>query len=513
LREDKMKDFIKFFFVGIIMVGLSGCANPKLDVAPVSISDNPSAKIAEFEQSLSDARIRQVNVLSPTWYEKAEEFLSNAQEGLEQNGSVEEVLQTVAFGQAHLDKAREYANIARSAIGETIKARDLAISAVAAGFGEDFQRVENKFIGLTTDIENDNLSRADRNKDEVAAEFASLELRAIKETTLGAVQTLLIDAENNDADKIAPQTFKDAKEALAEADRYITEQRYESEAIQEKASFALFQAQRLVQIMSVSGQVESMQPEEIALWEEDRLHQVTAQLGSRDLRNETFEIQLQSAIESIASLQDDNQLLKEYEQKSSEGYETKIAELEAALAEQRMQIGILEGQSKEAQRERELLAQKELEAKNRLEAERRFNQNFLEVQAMFSEEQAEVYKQANNLIIRLRAIQFPVGKDVIMPNNYSLLSLVRKAIRTFGDPDITIEGHTDNTGSAASNALLSKARAEAVRQYFIANGTLGEEKITAVGYGSERPLAPNDTPEGRAVNRRIDVIIKAEMMP
>lgn len=508
-----MKDFSKYFFVGIILVGLFSCASPKLDVAPVSISDNPSAKIAEFEEALSDARTRQVNVLSPSWYEKAEDFLLNAQEGLKQNDSVEEVLQTVAYGQAHLDKAREFANIARSAIPETIKARDLAISAGAAGFGEDFQRVEDKFIGLTADIENDNLSRADRNKADVAAEFASLELRAIKETTLGAVQTLLIDAENKGAHKIAPNTFQQAKEALAEADRYITEQRYQSEAIQEKASYALFQAQRLTQIMTVSQQVQTMQPEEIALWGEDRLHQVTLQLGSRDLRNETFEIQLQSAVESIASLQDDNQLLKDYGQKISEEYEAKIASLEADLAEQRKQIAILEGQSKEAQRERELLAQKELETKNRLEAERRFHQNFLEVQAMFSEDQAEVYKQGNNLIIRLRAIQFPVGKDVIMPNNYALLSLVRKAIRVFGDPEITIEGHTDNTGSAASNALLSKARAEAVRQYFIANGTLSEEKITAVGYGSERPLAPNDTPEGRAVNRRIDVIVKAEMVP
>ena len=66
------------------------------------------------------------------------------------------------------------------------------------------------------------------------------------------------------------------------------------------------------------------------------------------------------------------------------------------------------------------------------------------------------------------------------------------------------------TGSLAINEQLSKKRAEAVRQYFIANGTLSEEKVTAIGYGAERPLSPNDTPEGRAINRRIDVVIKAE---
>lgn len=123
-------------------------------------------------------------------------------------------------------------------------------------------------------------------------------------------------------------------------------------------------------------------------------------------------------------------------------------------------------------------------------------------------DQAEVYKQSDNLVIRLKAMQFPVGKDLIMPNNYALLSTVRNAIHTFGEPLVVIEGHTDSTGSVAVNAKLSKDRAEAVRQYFIANGTLAENEVTAIGYGPERPLATNDTPEGRAINRRIDVIIK-----
>jgi outer membrane protein OmpA-like peptidoglycan-associated protein len=107
----------------------------------------------------------------------------------------------------------------------------------------------------------------------------------------------------------------------------------------------------------------------------------------------------------------------------------------------------------------------------------------------------------------LKAIQFPVGKHVIMPSNYSLLNKVQQAIRTFGEPDIVIEGHTDTTGFEVRNEHLSQKRAEAVRSYLVANGTLSMEKITAIGYGSKRPLASNRTAEGRAINRRIDVII------
>ena len=95
-----------------------------------------------------------------------------------------------------------------------------------------------------------------------------------------------------------------------------------------------------------------------------------------------------------------------------------------------------------------------------------------------------------------------------MPKNYELLSIVQKSIRTFGEPGVVIEGHTDSTGSDEVNEHLSQQRAEAVRQYLVANRTLPYDRIMAVGYGSMRPLASNQTAEGRAINRRIDVIVK-----
>ena len=94
-----------------------------------------------------------------------------------------------------------------------------------------------------------------------------------------------------------------------------------------------------------------------------------------------------------------------------------------------------------------------------------------------------------------------------MPNNYELLSKVQRSIRNFQEPDVVIEGHTDSTGSEEVNDHLSQKRAEAVRDYLVANRTLPTEKILAVGYGSGRPLASNKTEEGRAINRRIDVVI------
>jgi outer membrane protein OmpA-like peptidoglycan-associated protein len=218
------------------------------------------------------------------------------------------------------------------------------------------------------------------------------------------------------------------------------------------------------------------------------LYEITAKLAATDMRNQTYDIQVKNIVNSIDSLQKDRQFMSD-----------KVKMLQADIETKNSQIAELEGKTLEQQM-----------AKERLAAEKRFNELFTEVQNLFSPDEAEVYKKGDSLVIRLRAIQFPVGKSVIMPDNYPLISKIQQSIRAFGEPDVIIEGHTDSTGSAEVNELLSQERAESVRQYLLANKTLSNDRIVAVGYGSSKPLASNETEEGRAVNRRIDVIIKPQ---
>jgi outer membrane protein OmpA-like peptidoglycan-associated protein len=69
-----------------------------------------------------------------------------------------------------------------------------------------------------------------------------------------------------------------------------------------------------------------------------------------------------------------------------------------------------------------------------------------------------------------------------------------------------VEGHTDSTGTDATNQKLSLERATAVKTFLKTQG-VDEARITATGIGSERPVAPNATPEGRAKNRRVEIVI------
>jgi outer membrane protein OmpA-like peptidoglycan-associated protein len=101
----------------------------------------------------------------------------------------------------------------------------------------------------------------------------------------------------------------------------------------------------------------------------------------------------------------------------------------------------------------------------------------------------------------LKGVYFQAGKAVIPPATYSALDSVVTSLKEWPEVNIEIQGHTDITGSVETNRRLSQQRAEAVRQYLIDRGIDGS-RLTAVGYGSDVPVADNKTAAGRAKNRR-----------
>ena len=100
-------------------------------------------------------------------------------------------------------------------------------------------------------------------------------------------------------------------------------------------------------------------------------------------------------------------------------------------------------------------------------------------------------------------IQFAVGRATIRADSNALLDRLADAARSCPGT-VHIEGHTDSVGSAEANQLLSEDRADAVREALIARGVPGE-RLRAHGFGAANPIADNDTPEGRATNRRIEL--------
>ncbi|UCH21633.1 MAG: OmpA family protein [Deltaproteobacteria bacterium] len=464
---------------------LGACGGSKLKLEPIAKSENPTELVNRLDKDIANARKDQVNVLSPTWFAKAEMSLREAKQGIEQGDKISKILNSISQGQAQLNTANDKSKVARSNLAEVIKGRSLARTAGATELVRDYAKVEENFLELTKAIEKGNLRYAKKNRAGVQEEFRRLELLAIKIRTLGEVRKLLDQARRNGDHKIAPKSYAVAQKRLEESDAFITKNPYKKEEMHEKASLALFMAQRVHEVARQSTKIEDMAPEQITLMFEENLHKIAQKLSAQDMRNQPFETQVENIVGTIAALQHDRTFMIDIQKSQREEIDT----LKERLAK-------LAGQS-----------QAERDAKERLLAERRFNELFNTVQGYFEPYEAETYKMGNQLVIRLKGIHFPVGKSVILPQNYKLLSKVQRSIRTLGDVDVVIEGHSDSTGSAELNEHLSEQRADAVRQYLVANETLTYDKIIAVGYGSIRPIASNKTAEGRALNRRIDLII------
>ncbi|WP_408097810.1 OmpA family protein [Peredibacter sp. HCB2-198] len=101
---------------------------------------------------------------------------------------------------------------------------------------------------------------------------------------------------------------------------------------------------------------------------------------------------------------------------------------------------------------------------------------------------------------------FASSSAALMTGAESELDLIANAMKENPNATATIEGYTDNSGNAGANQLLSENRAKEVKKQLVSRG-VAENRITAIGKGSEGPIAPNETAEGRALNRRIEFVV------
>jgi outer membrane protein OmpA-like peptidoglycan-associated protein len=122
-------------------------------------------------------------------------------------------------------------------------------------------------------------------------------------------------------------------------------------------------------------------------------------------------------------------------------------------------------------------------------------------------EMASVKEEQRGVVITLNgAVLFASGKSELLSIAKEKLNDVAKVLKEQNNPPLRIEGHTDSVGSAEENRKLSLARADSVKTQLVSQG-YPAGKITTVGLGPDRPVADNGSAEGRANNRRVEIIV------
>lgn len=117
----------------------------------------------------------------------------------------------------------------------------------------------------------------------------------------------------------------------------------------------------------------------------------------------------------------------------------------------------------------------------------------------------DVIRSGNTLLLRLPAVStFDVGKSDIRPQASSTLTEIALTLKSFNRTLVDVLGHTDSTGSLASNKTISERRAQAIARHLTSRG-VAQARVATRGYAAAYPIADNQTETGRALNRRVEI--------
>jgi len=227
-----------------------------------------------------------------------------------------------------------------------------------------------------------------------------------------------------------------------------------------------------------------------------------------------------------ADLHTAKQAIDTAEHEFSEDGDTKRARDMAYVADRRAQIAEVHGHTAQTTQDQEqnaeqaqatqaeqlgrateqLASQKqelEHERRARAEADQRAAQAASEL-AKF----ASVKQEPRGMVITLSgAVMFASSKSELLPGAQLKLNSVAEALtKQDKDSKLVVEGHTDSQGGADYNQELSQRRAQTVRDYLVSRGIAGD-RVSAQGYGPSRPVADNNSTEGRANNRRVEIVV------
>lgn len=523
--------------------------------------------------ALEAARSAQAEFFAPGSYEKATRYYRAAEQKFAANEDMEAVRADLAAATEQFQKALSDTKEARTTFASTLKARADAEKVQAASHAGDlWRRAEEKLSRAISDYDRAAITAARKKGTQAEQLYREAELGTIKSTYLSELQLALAQAERDRVGRYAPKTLQKAKDLTAQAASALDKNRYDADvprSLARQAQDEIKHARYLAEAVR-TARAERLTSEDLILRGEKPLSQISAAADMKATFDNGYEGPTKKIIGYIEAEQeraqkleqDKNELNAEISQlqqrlanasdertaltqrlqaqfKLRESLERQVASLQAETQQLQLSLGgvseergdladrlkrqtglreDLEQEVNTLKREIDVLeqmvnnlsAQRELLAK-RLDAQTRIRDQVAQVEGMFTRDQARVLRQSDDVIIRLVGLQFAVGQSSIEPKNSELLATVGKAIQMFPKSPLTIEGHTDSYGSDSANLALSQKRADAVKQYLVSNLHIAPSRVQAIGYGETRPVANNETEEGRAKNRRIDVIIRPQL--
>ncbi len=464
----------RFTFLLFLLIAFSGFT---------SANELKDTLFASATAALKEANKVQGSVLAPVSYGKGAELYRSAEKRFEDNQRIARIEKELAEAAQHFRQATKVAKIAQLTFKTTIQARKDAEGVGAEKLSpKEWERAEDKFLSATRTLETGNMARAKTRASDAEVIYRDAELIAIKGNYLNQTRAMIEKANKLKVKKYAPETFKRATELLTAAEKELSQNRYDTDYPRSLVKESFYQAKHSIYLAQQIQDLNKKQitPEQLILKMEAPVAGIAGNLDLVAEFDQGFEGPVAAINEKIEALQNDSYELSELQNKM-ENLEKDYAVLENKLGIQ----------------------------SERLQMEEEARERFERINEYFQRSEAIVLRQGNNVLIRVVGLNFDPGSAQINSKNFSLLGKLEQAINFYPGYTVVVEGHTDSFGSDASNQALSLDRARAVRQYFLVNAeNFSASRSEAYGYGESKPIANNETPEGRKRNRRIDLLLK-----
>lgn len=481
--------FVRLALLAVFVLG-AGSAVAQNELRETFFKEADAAKAA--------AEAANASLLAPRSYSAGLKDFESAEAGLERGRNIEYVRDKAADATEHFTTATTAAELAKTVLSQVLKSRQDAANAKAPQLSPDlWEKAQRDFGSAIRYLERGDLKNAKRKDIEATSLYRDAELVAIKAQYLTETRQLLADADRARVGRYAPITLGKAQQLLAEAEKELNENRYDTDRPRSLARQANYEAKHAIYLSEVVRDVrdKDLAVEELILHWEDSLNRISDAADIvPDMENGPAQL-TEKLVTYVENQVNDMQAL---EQEYDAGIR-RMADMEEELRALDQRLG-------GATAERRALVQ-------RLEAQARVKEQFEKVEKMFTRNEARVFREGNNVILRLVGLTFDSGQSDIRQSSYDLLRKVEKAIDVFPRSELIIEGHTDSYGGDEFNQKLSQERAESVQRYMINAMRIPSYRLIATGYGETNPVANNETEAGRARNRRIDIVIKPNLDP
>jgi len=496
--------------------------------AAITASAQNSSKLNELQTIIDSTLLVEAHIFAPKAYVKAETKLNEAKRAIDMNKKQKSIDKLIGESREYAENALKATKVAKLTLSDYLKPRDLAKQAGASVLVPGlYQKAEDQFVKATKNVEEGNVKKGLKEAEKSTPLFDEAELQGIKVDIMGAAARLIEKAVADEAEKYALSTLDKARTAYTRCDATLSKDRYNREESLEDIKTAEYEAGHASNIaQSVRSLKRNNQAwEKLMLLYEIEMHKVAKELGMPFLPFDNGPMAAADSLnEAIKLLKMERDQLREMNTDISERLKGAFQKLDISVeGDDAVKLTVmLDKALDEILSDKDQLAD-QLNAKMAKLQELETTHEQVASELGKRQEKEDKLKKArgvlnptegtvllnatDDIVLRLFGLSFASGSSEISDEHVPLLEKVEEVLNMFPNSKLMVEGHTDDRGERTTNMRLSEKRALAVMQYLRETMRISAGQIDAIGYGPDKPIGTNTTKEGRAKNRRIDILI------